>query len=973
MDLIISLGQKNTLTEYMILSGADNRSPMLDKDLYDSWKSRMELYMQNREHERMILESVEHGPLIWPTIEKNGVIRTKKYVELSAAEKIQVDCDMKATNIILQGLPIDIYSLVNHQNLGFIVPVFSLGDDPIAYLNKAMAFLTVVASSRVTVQQVQGRQGQNYFGTTYKGNATSSRGNTTSGQARVVKCYNCQGEGHMARQCTQPKRQRNVAWYKGKAMLVEAQEAGEILDEEQLAFLADPRIPAEQMINHVNNWEKANNEQNQESITTELERYKERVKTFEQRLNIDLSSREKMIDSQMDDMIKEKLALKEKLKKAQRMKPTLYDGIVIFKKHVSMHVIDNEETLVLEEESRSKISKKAKDPKVIAKKISHKPIDYEKLNRLTYDFGKRFTPQQELSAIQAFWLRISNPTIESSLPPVRVKIPSELPKELLVYVQDTCPSAITLSETKVARTPINKIKKVTFNEPIATFSTNQETHYSNKPMLHSTGVKCSTSASGSMPLGNTKNNSISQASSSNKINKVKDQPRSVKTRNNNKNHVKKVKCDDHVMQSISNANSLSISINNAPVKNSVNDVKSVCLCAICGKCMIAETHHECIQLVVTKMNESKKSKSTKKHKKQNVWKTTGHVFTEVGLKWKPTGRTFTIVDEIQKPKIKVYCRKSKNVKHIGSSKIAKIVESKNANHSEPNHTWGSIETDITSSSSLVMTGCPDYTLIRERPDYKDYKLAKDSLAQGIPRLNFQKDHLCSACALGKSKKFSHQPKAEDTNQEKLYLLHMDLYGPMRVASISEKSQDAPSISIPSSQAQEHSPIIYQGFEESPKTSTFHDDLNESPQDLPSQGSSSNVIQIYNLFEHLDNMFLIKLKWIYKIKKYESGRVLKNKAQLVAQGFTQEEVIDFKESFAPVARIEAIRIFIANNAHKNIIIYQMDVKTAFLNGELKEEVYVLQLEGFVDQDNPSYVYKLKKALYGLKQVLRAWLM
>ncbi|GJT71020.1 hypothetical protein Tco_1030306 [Tanacetum coccineum] len=101
----------------MILSGADNRPPMLDKDLYDSWKSRMELYMQNREHGRMILESVENVLLIWLTVEENGVIRTKKYAELSVAEKIQADCDMKATNIILQGLPADIYSLVNHHRV----------------------------------------------------------------------------------------------------------------------------------------------------------------------------------------------------------------------------------------------------------------------------------------------------------------------------------------------------------------------------------------------------------------------------------------------------------------------------------------------------------------------------------------------------------------------------------------------------------------------------------------------------------------------------------------------------------------------------------------------------------------------------------------------------------------------------------------------------------------------------------------
>ncbi|GKA29860.1 retrovirus-related pol polyprotein from transposon TNT 1-94 [Tanacetum coccineum] len=228
-------------------------------------------------------------------------------------------------------------------------------------------------------------------------------------------------------------------------------------------------------------------------------------------------------------------------------------------------------------------------------------------------------------------------------------------------------------------------------------------------------------------------------------------------------------------------------------------------------------------------------------------------------------------------------------------------------------------------------------------------------------------------------------------------------------------QDAPSTSIPSSQEQEHSLIISQGFKESPKTPTFHDDpLNESPnKDSTSQGSSSNIRQIYTPFGHLgrwtkdhpivnvirdpsrsidvmqeeihefkrlevwelvscpDNVFLIKLKWIYKVKTNEFGEVLKNKARLVSQGFKQEEGIDFEESFAPVARIEAIHIFIANAAHKNMTIYQMDVKMAFLNGELKEKVYLLQPEGFVDQDNPSHVYKLKKAFYGLKQAPRVW--
>ncbi|GKD31466.1 retrovirus-related pol polyprotein from transposon TNT 1-94, partial [Tanacetum coccineum] len=103
--------------------------------------------------------------------------------------------------------------------------------------------------------------------------------------------------------------------------------------------------------------------------------------------------------------------------------------------------------------------------------------------------------------------------------------------------------------------------------------------------------------------------------------------------------------------------------------------------------------------------------------------------------------------------------------------------------------------------------------------------------------------------------------------------------------------------------------------------------------------------------------LIKLKWIYKVKSDEFGEILKNKARLVAQGFRQEERINFEESFAPVARVEAIRIFVANAANKNMMIFQMDIKTTFLNGELKEEVYVSQLEGFVD--HPSHVYKLKR--------------
>nr|GEZ74040.1 retrovirus-related Pol polyprotein from transposon TNT 1-94 [Tanacetum cinerariifolium] len=117
--------------------------------------------------------------------------------------------------------------------------------------------------------------------------------------------------------------------------------------------------------------------------------------------------------------------------------------------------------------------------------------------------------------------------------------------------------------------------------------------------------------------------------------------------------------------------------------------------------------------------------------------------------------------------------------------------------------------------------------------------------------------------------------------------------------------------------------------------------------------------------------VITLKWIYKVKLDELGGILKNKACLVARGYRQEDGIDFEESFAPVVRLDAIRIFIAFAAHMNMIVYQMDVKTTFLNAILHKEVYVSKPKGFMDKDNLNQVYKLKKALYGLKQAPCAW--
>nr|GEW34011.1 hypothetical protein [Tanacetum cinerariifolium] len=460
-------------------------------------------------------------------------------------------------------------------------------------------------------------------------------------------------------------------------------------------------------------------------------------------------------------------------------------------------------------------------------------------------------------------------------------------------------------------------------------------------------------------------------------------------------------------------------------------------------------------------------------------------------------------------------------------------------------------------------------------------LARQGLVQGLPKLKFEKEHLCSACAMGKSKKKSHKSKSEDTNQEKLYLLHMDLCGPMRVKSVNGKkyilvivddysrftwvkclrSKDEaldfiikflkmiqvrlkqngvverrnhtlieaartmliyaqallflcaeavatacytqnrsiirlhhgktpyellhnklPNLSFlhvfgalcyPTNDSENLGKLqpkadvrIFIGYTPTKKAfriynrrtrrivETIHVDFDElttmaseqsssrptlnemTPATISSglmQKSSSSTpyvppsrndwdLLFQLMFDELlnptpsvdpqapkvialiaDVIPLVQAEstgspssttidqdapspmepktckdaltqscWIESMQEeLNEFERLENKAHLVACGYRQEEGIHFKESFALVARLEAIRIFLAYAAHKNIVVYQMDVKTAFLNGNLREEVYVSQPDGFMDQDNRNHVYRLKKALYGLKQALRAW--
>jgi hypothetical protein len=128
---------------------------------------------------------------------------------------------------------------------------------------------------------------------------------------------------------------------------------------------------------------------------------------------------------------------------------------------------------------------------------------------------------------------------------------------------------------------------------------------------------------------------------------------------------------------------------------------------------------------------------------------------------------------------------------------------------------------------------------------------------------------------------------------------------------------------------------------------------------------------WELVPRLKNKNVINTKWVFRNKLNEDGQVTRNKARLICKRYAQIEDIDFEETFAPVARMEAICLFLAYACSKNVKVYQIDVKSVFLNGELEEEVYIEQPEGFQLSENADYVCKLKKTLYGLKQAPKAW--
>nr|GEU91643.1 copia protein [Tanacetum cinerariifolium] len=231
-------------------------------------------------------------------------------------------------------------------------------------------------------------------------------------------------------------------------------------------------------------------------------------------------------------------------------------------------------------------------------------------------------------------------------------------------------------------------------------------------------------------------------------------------------------------------------------------------------------------------------------------------------------------------------------------------------------------------------------------------LSKKDVVIGLPKLKYVKDQLCSFCEVSKAKRSSFKSKAVPSSKGRLNLLHMDLFGPMRVDSINGKKY-----------------ILASNYDNSDLIPQLQNVSSSADEHVPSKQELDLLLgPLHDEFFTADH----PLEQVRgnPLKPVQTRRQLATDLEMCKFALT-EGGIDFEESFAPVVRLEAVWIFVAYVAHKSFPIYQMDVKKAFLNAPLKEEVYVAQPDGFVDPDHLEKVYRLRKALYGLKQAPKAW--
>ncbi|GJT61464.1 retrovirus-related pol polyprotein from transposon TNT 1-94 [Tanacetum coccineum] len=595
-------------------------------------------------------------------------------------------------------------------------------------------------------------------------------------------------------------------------------------------------------------------------------------------------------------------------------------------------------------------------------------------------------------------------------------------QELLEYAIGTCPKDFNKQDKKHATTPLNRKKQVTFEDQCETSNNNTQKHVeqlniqkTNVPVIPSTGVNSCTDASGSKPRSNTKKNRISPAKSVNKK-KVEEHPRT------NKSSLKK-----------SNHNDSSISSKRVIINSNSRSVCKTCnkcfLSVNHDMCVVNYFNYvnasPSVKNVVSKVKKVWKPKQVKQ-----VWKATGKLLTNVGYQWKPTGRKFTLGEQCPLTRkhscyvrdtdgvelIKVFgalCYPTNDNEDLGklqptadigifvgyapsrkgyriyNKRTRRIMETIHVQFDELSEPMAPVQLSTGPAPTFLTPGQISSGLVPNLVPAAPY----------VPPTNKELEILFQPMF----DEYLEPPRVERPVSPALaVLVPVNSAGTPSSTTI---DQDAPSLSHSPSSSALQSPSSQQGvaagstiIKDNPFAPIDNDPfVNVFAPKPSSEASSSGDVSSQNQLMSLKHIIIsgngaritrlimslaipldryppennLQLMPCGAFKIDEYGDVLKNKARLVAKGYRQEEGINLEESFTPVARIKAIRILIANAANKNMTMYQMDVKIAFLNGELKEEVYVSQPEGIVDPDHPTHVYRLKKALYGLKQAPRAW--